>query len=554
MSSLKVKLCAALGCALTAVGAGAAPLGTNFTYQGKLQDNGVAADGVFDVRFRLFDAGNAGVQIGSTVCVDSVIVSNGLFTASVDFGAAAFSGDARWLEVSVREDATPANCGAGAYTVLSGRQPLTIAPYALYALNGGHWDRANATLTNESGTNFVGINRNTRVTGAEYFGIQAPVNSGYGGMYIRTDGATALPFYGFSAGTETCWTYMDGSSGNWHVFADGDRLTVTDDGDVGISTISPVARLHVTDGTDSAPAGGGFIVSGDVAGPNISIDNNEIMARDNAATSTLYLNNNGGAVFVGDILQVDSSETTHKAVIEHSTNNTLRLIGPGATYGFNNAINFGDAEYVYLWEDSDDNLTIHAVGGVGGRLRVQADTIVWNATKPATVKLDDQTQVRMYAEEATQVMFTDYGRGRLVDGVARIALDAEFGQTVTINDEHPMSVFVQLEGDCNGVFVANMSAAGFEVRELQGGRSGAAFSYRVVAQRKLYENLRMATEEEDKAANRRMRQVMWPEEITPQTYADKPVSPQSPTPAAQPGSTPVEPQQQAMASTASGQS
>lgn len=551
MSYAKSNLCALAGCALTATAALAAPLGTNFTYQGKLQDNGVAADGVFDVRFRLFDASNAGVQIGSTVCVDSVIVNNGLFTVSLDFGSAAFGGDARWLEVSVREDTTPANCAAGAYTLLSGRQPLTAAPYALYALNGGHWDRTNATLTNESGTNFVGINRSARVTGAEYFGIQAPVSSGYGGMYIRTDGAAGLPFYGYTAGTETCWTYMDGSAGDWHVFVDGDRLTVTDDGDVGIATVSPAARLHVTDGTDSAPAGGGYIVTGDVSGANISIDNNEIMARNNGAISTLFLNNNGGAVFVGDTLQIDSTETTHKAVIQDSTNNTLRLIGPGDTYGFNNAINFGDAEYVYLWEDTDDNLTIHAVGGVGGRLRVQADTIVWNATKPATVKLDDQTQVRMYAEEATQVMFTDYGRGRLVDGVARIALDAEFVQTVTINDEHPMSVFVQLEGDCNGVFVTNMSAAGFEVRELQGGRSGAAFSYRIVAQRKLYEDLRLATEEEDKAANRRMRQLMWPEEITPQTYADKPASPQTQTPAAQPGSMPVEPRSAASDATGS---
>jgi len=60
-------------------------------------------------------------------------VSNGLFTVPLDFGSAAFTGDARWLEVAVR---CPA--GSGSYTTLTPRQPLTAAPYALYA-KGAPW-------------------------------------------------------------------------------------------------------------------------------------------------------------------------------------------------------------------------------------------------------------------------------------------------------------------------------------------------------------------------------------------------------------------------------
>src|SRR5207244_3413240 len=44
----------------------------------------------------------------------------------IDFGAAAFNGDARWLEIAVRSPA-----GGGTFTTLSPRQPLTGAPYAL---------------------------------------------------------------------------------------------------------------------------------------------------------------------------------------------------------------------------------------------------------------------------------------------------------------------------------------------------------------------------------------------------------------------------------------
>jgi len=45
-------------------------------------------------------------------------------------------------------------------------------------------------------------------------------------------------------------------------------------------------------------------------------------------------------------------------------------------------------------------------------------------------------------------------------------------------------VFVTPEDDCRGLCVRNKTATSFEVRELQGGTSNVAFSYRVVARRK----------------------------------------------------------------------
>jgi hypothetical protein len=61
---------------------------------------------------------------------------------------------------------------------------------------------------------------------------------------------------------------------------------------------------------------------------------------------------------------------------------------------------------------------------------------------------------------------------------------------VTIDEAHPMKVFIQLNDDCHGVYVRRQ-AAGFEVRELQGGTSSAGFSYRVVAKRKNFETARL---------------------------------------------------------------
>jgi hypothetical protein len=106
-----------------------AALGTAFTYQGRLTDGDVPAEGSYDFRFILYDATSGGAQVGSTVLRENVTVGDGYFAVQLDYGAAAFSGQARYLEVAVRPgDST------GAYTTLSPRQLLTAAPYALYAL------------------------------------------------------------------------------------------------------------------------------------------------------------------------------------------------------------------------------------------------------------------------------------------------------------------------------------------------------------------------------------------------------------------------------------
>ncbi|MDQ7029822.1 MAG: hypothetical protein Q9O62_08615 [Ardenticatenia bacterium] len=107
----------------------AAPVGTAFTYQGRLTDGGSPANGAYDFQFKLYDAATGGSQVGSTVTKDDVAVSDGLFTVDLDFGSGAFDGNARWLEIGVRPGGS-----TGAYTTLSPRQALTATPYALFAL------------------------------------------------------------------------------------------------------------------------------------------------------------------------------------------------------------------------------------------------------------------------------------------------------------------------------------------------------------------------------------------------------------------------------------
>src|SRR5712692_5052776 len=71
---------------------------TSFTYQGRLTDGGTAANGNYDLQFVLFDASSGGTQVGSQT-INTVLVSNGVFTVSLDFGANAFNGANRFLEI-----------------------------------------------------------------------------------------------------------------------------------------------------------------------------------------------------------------------------------------------------------------------------------------------------------------------------------------------------------------------------------------------------------------------------------------------------------------------
>ncbi len=106
--------------------------GSAFTYQGKLTDGGTPATGAYDFRFILYNADAGGSQVGTTLTADDVVVTAGAFTVVLDFGPNIFDGQARWLELAVRQGAS-----TGIYTVLSPRQPVTPAPYAIFAAKAG---------------------------------------------------------------------------------------------------------------------------------------------------------------------------------------------------------------------------------------------------------------------------------------------------------------------------------------------------------------------------------------------------------------------------------
>lgn len=219
-------------------------VGTAFTYQGRLLTSGSPADGPYDFQFRLFDAAGGGVQIGSTVVVDNAAVADGRFTVNLDFGTGAFGGGARWLDIAVRPGA------GGIYTLLTPRQKLNPAPYALGLPN---------VYTNE-GSNFVGVGRNFQISGNEVFGVEATAGAyTYGGMFVNTTNAGGWPFYGFATGGSVrAWTYYDGTTSAWKLYNGGERLVIESGGGLEITNTTTTDGLLIN-GTadDGAQLGNG---------------------------------------------------------------------------------------------------------------------------------------------------------------------------------------------------------------------------------------------------------------------------------------------------------
>jgi len=327
-------------------------MGTAFTYQGHLYDANHVADGLYDFQFKLFDDPNVilGNQVGSDVNIPDVDVIEGYFAVELDFNDAnLFKGYARWLEIGVRAGELE---DPNVYTTLSPRQRITPTPYALYAvaatlLNAADGTPANVVYVDEVGN--VGIstmspgakldvagNQNIRgdLNFSELLSTIEFANDGQinlNGDLMVTSGLSGSIRAGASMELEAGSTMDLQSAATMTITTPlldiaapvNVQSNLTVDGNVGIGTVSPSAKLHVI---GDAEITGGLQVTNTISGgfsasstPRIAFGNNADASGGYGAMAVGYNAKATGIVAIALGQSVTASGYDAKAIGRNTT-------------------------------------------------------------------------------------------------------------------------------------------------------------------------------------------------------------------------------------------
>ena len=135
---------------------------TEFAYQGRLTDSGNPADSFYDFEFRLFDLAAGGMLVGSLQRLN-VEVSRGVFTVKLDYGAVAFHGGERFLEIAIRPAGSP-----DPFTTLVPRQPVTVTPFAIRSFRADTADMANFATAATTATTATNASQLGGVAASQY--------------------------------------------------------------------------------------------------------------------------------------------------------------------------------------------------------------------------------------------------------------------------------------------------------------------------------------------------------------------------------------------------
>jgi hypothetical protein len=268
------------------------------------------------------------------------------------------------------------------------------------------------------------------------------------------------------------WTYDGpGADIRFRGHTGTDYMTVKmNTGNVGIGTINPDYKLQVHSAEDLA---GYFLTtqSSDdaigcycVATPGGSYHATGLAGRSTPADwHGCGVSGMGGYVGVSGSCyedgQVGKDYYGVKAVADLYTSN-------GTSYG------------VYGWGSGGSaSYGVYYAGGLGG-----------SGPKSAIVRTE-QGPKAVYCQESPENWFEDFGSGQIYGARAEIHLADDFRQTVTVNEIHPMKVFITPNAPI-GEWWVEKGTFDFTLMAPDA-PDGARFDYRVVAKRQGYEELRL---------------------------------------------------------------
>jgi len=241
-------------------------------YQGRLIKDNVPVDGTKTMVFSIYDSAVGGTQLWTSEDVD-ITVHNGLFRYVLDLSSIDWTaGQTLYLEVKVEAD------------ILTPREELSAYPYAInshllegetkeYFLNTSvdtQTKQGNLNIMGNVGIGTTGPTEELHVVGTAQVGkvrgttadgtsdleglkIIRRDNSGMHGIFFNSNvGDTAGQYW------ENMLIYNSGGGskiGFWTGPTATERMRITADGNVGIGTTSPGAKLDVQGGAIKATGG-----------------------------------------------------------------------------------------------------------------------------------------------------------------------------------------------------------------------------------------------------------------------------------------------------------
>lgn len=393
--------------------------------------------------------GNAGTTygtnfIGTTDATDLAISRNSTTKIRVENTTTTFSD-----EIRTRDGGT--NTGDILVNIYDSNDDGVIDVYENNAMN--HRIHGNGTsIFNEQGLNVADfrIESDTEAnmlfldSGTDQIYFRAASPYGAGDMFTSYAPANGFPINGYTSGS------------GWGMYAEN-FSTTQGIGAVGVSqnSASGTGIAGVANGTTTVNTPVGFAIGVVGNGAEIGVYG--------AASNTT--NERYGGYFIGG----DITDTTTPVAYIAGDDGTDKFGG-------------------YFDGNSDNN-----AGGGGGNagedyafvgIRTGGTTykIVGTGSNSTMINHEGKKRV-LFSPEAPEILFQDFGVGTLKNGSAYINIDPILANNIYIDKKHPLKVFIQLEGDCNGVYVTEKTKKGFLVKELKGGLSTIDFSWQIVATR-----------------------------------------------------------------------
>ncbi len=376
-------------------------------------------------------AANGVDATGTVVGVIGTVGTQYGYLGSSNVGAFGYSNDATGAGVFGDGDITT----TGVYGTTTAATESGI--YGYVSLSDGFGVRGyNANAT---GTGIIGTGNG--ITGAYLTGGSGLSGSSSNvGVYGKGDAtATSYGVYGISDATDGVGVYgrADAATGFGTY---GYNANASGTGIIGVG--NNIGGSYLTGGTGGAFTGEDGLYA---KGANATDGTGVVGTGNNSASIYTLTSGSGGAFTALDIgvYGVGTSTTSAGGYFEGGS----------------------DYAYVSIWSGG----TSYKINGSGVVATIVEDI--------------SGNKVNMFCPEAPEITFQDYGTDKLINGSAHINIDPTLSKNIYVDKKYPLKVFIQLEGNCNGVYVTNKSANGFDVVELNGGTSNVSFSWLLIANR-----------------------------------------------------------------------